>query len=66
MKVEFMVDVNSWIVPCKNCGMKYNFQEGSKIKILSLEQIELEEEPKCPSCGNSNSIAILKDPHSGY
>jgi transcription elongation factor Elf1 len=55
-----MVDVDSWVVPCKNCGMKYNLQEGSKIKILSLETIKLEEKPKCPSCGNLNSIAVLK------
>lgn len=55
-----MVDENSWIIPCKNCGKKYNLPKKSKIKILSLDSLELKEEPECPSCGNSNSIAILR------
>lgn len=55
-----MVDIDSWIIPCKNCGTEYGIPEG-KITIYSLEMIGLEEKPNCPNCGTSNYIAKLKD-----
>ena len=56
-----MVDVNYWTIQCKNCGINYDISKSGKIKILSLNEIKLNEELKCPSCGNSNSIATLKN-----
>lgn len=53
-----MIYINSEIVKCKNCGNNYAIPKASRIRVLNSENLELEDETKCPFCGNSNFEAV--------
>ena len=48
-----MIYINGKTVKCKNCGNNYAVPKASRIKILDSENFELEDEHRCPYCGDS-------------
>lgn len=53
-----MIYVNGKNVECKNCGNTYIMPKASRIKVLNSENLELEDKPRCPFCGDSNFLAL--------
>ncbi len=58
MGVKIMIYVNGKNVECKNCGNTYIMPKASRIKVLNSENLELEDKPRCPFCGDSNFLAL--------
>lgn len=56
--VKIMIYINSETVKCKNCGNNYAIPKASRIKVLTSENLELEDKTKCPFCGDSNFEAV--------